>query len=226
MSSILKALKKLENDKAIRRPDQLRIDAKILHDGAPTKYSRSAATLIAIALFAGGGGATYFYMKPAISILNAPQAQQQPGGDSVRRPPINVHIQSVSKKAVPGPSALPVQPPKQQSVSGITATPPPHATTVPRPSQPEKEVEGLHLPSSRTVNIPAASTGAVTRPALTINGIAFQDGGSDNLAVINGITVINGAVIDGVKIEEIQKDRVRFSQDGEKFEIILNKSNR
>ncbi len=63
-------------------------------------------------------------------------------------------------------------------------------------------------------------------PHLTVNGIAYQEGGSDNLAVINGITVSNGAVIEGVKVEDIQKDRVQFSHDGEKFEIILNKSNR
>jgi type II secretory pathway component PulC len=66
----------------------------------------------------------------------------------------------------------------------------------------------------------------VSRPVLTINGIAFQDGGNENLAVINGITVSSGALIEGVLVEEIQKDRVRFSQSGEKFEIILNKTNR
>jgi hypothetical protein len=32
-------------------------------------------------------------------------------------------------------------------------------------------------------------------------------------------------VIEGARVEEIQKDRVRFSRGGERFEIILDKSN-
>jgi type II secretory pathway component PulC len=61
-------------------------------------------------------------------------------------------------------------------------------------------------------------------PVLKVHGIAFQDG-ADSVAVVNGITVSNGSVIEGARVEEIQKDRVRFSRGAEKFEIILDKSN-
>jgi hypothetical protein len=63
-------------------------------------------------------------------------------------------------------------------------------------------------------------------PAIKVNGIAFQDGGSDSVAVVNGISVSNGSVIEGARIEEIQRDRVRFSFGSEKFEVMLGKTNR
>jgi type II secretory pathway component PulC len=62
------------------------------------------------------------------------------------------------------------------------------------------------------------------RPVVRVNGIAFQDG-SDSVAVINGVPVSRGALIEGIKVEEIQRDRVQFSYDGEKFEVNLGKSN-
>ena len=59
-----------------------------------------------------------------------------------------------------------------------------------------------------------------------MNGIAFQEGSRDNMAMINGIAVSSGEMIEGVRVEDIQKNRVIFSQGGEKFEIRLNKSNK
>jgi len=62
------------------------------------------------------------------------------------------------------------------------------------------------------------------KPVLKVHGIAFQDG-AESAAVVNGVTVSNGSVIEGARVEEIQKDRVRFSRGGETFDIILDKSN-
>ena len=82
------------------------------------------------------------------------------------------------------------------------------------------------LPEPKTLNPPVPAVPVVTpaKPVLKVNGIAFQDG-ADSVAVINGITVSKGSVIEGVRVEEIQKDRVRFSRGEEKFDIILDKSN-
>src|ERR1039457_2422419 len=63
MSSILKALKKLEHEKSARKPDSFRIDAEILRGGASRSFFSTGASLAAIALFLCGGGATYVYMK-------------------------------------------------------------------------------------------------------------------------------------------------------------------
>jgi general secretion pathway protein B len=65
-----------------------------------------------------------------------------------------------------------------------------------------------------------------TKPAsLKVEGIAFQDGGTDSVAVVNGVAVSKGSVIEGARVEEILKDRVKFSRGSEKFEIILDKTN-
>lgn len=60
---------------------------------------------------------------------------------------------------------------------------------------------------------------------LKVDGIAFQDGTAEGVAVVNGVAVSKGSEIEGARVEEIQKDCVRFSRGAEKFEIILDKSN-
>jgi type II secretory pathway component PulC len=63
-------------------------------------------------------------------------------------------------------------------------------------------------------------------PTLKVNGIAFQEGVAGSVAVVNGISVSSGSMVEGAKVEDIQMDRVRFSYSGEKFEVLLGKSNR
>ena len=230
MSSILKALKKLENDTSLYKPEQLRIDAKILHDGVSGSYSRTSIFLIAIALFVCGGGATFLYFN--ISSRHAITPQTTSSGTESQSPS-------------PEPTGIS---PLLKSVKVQTTTPEVSTPTVPLavrkqtrllkdPAQPSlsPRSENQHVevastpelkPEAKPVPASTAPVSVVSRPILTINGIAFQEGGSDNLAVINGVTVSNGAIIEGVKVEDIQKDRVRFSQGSEKFEIILNKLNR
>lgn len=224
MSSILKALKKVEHDKIICRPDQLGIDSRILQDGSSNRFSRTAVSLIALALFVCGSGATYFYMKHNATDVVVPQTITS-RTESYSQPPVPAVISPVLKSGTLR-TTPPLLSPKAPPVIGAAIRLPNDPAKSIRSPQPGKQVEIAPIPESRPVSLPIAPTSTVTRPSLTVNGIAYQDGGSDNLAVINGITVSSGAVIEGVRVEEIQKDRVRFSHDGEKFEIILNKSNR
>jgi general secretion pathway protein B len=225
MSSILKALKKLENDKRICRPDQLGIDAKILQDVSSTRFSRTAVSLIALALFVCGSGATYFFMKHDAADVIIPQTIAA-RTESRSQPPVPAVIPPVLKKSTPQTTSRLLSPKAPPDFEKQKRSPNYPAKSS-RPPLPEKHVETTPIPeTSPVVSLPIAPTSAVPRPALTVNGIAYQDGGSDNLAVINGITVSSGDVIEGIKVEDIQKDRVRFSHGGEKFEIILNKSNR
>lgn len=227
MSSILKALKKLENDKSICKPEQLRIDSKILQDGSSTKFSRTALVLIAVSLFACGGSVTYFSMKRSISARTeggiVSQASSLRGETHTMTPPLQPVVKSEAFKT----TTAPFLPAKPTSVIE-TRTHIPVDTLKTKQSQPANKVIASPLQVSLPESVPESKVSspriAVTRPVLTINGIAFQEGGNDNLAVINGITVSSGAMIEGVKVEGIQKDRVYFSQGGEKFEIILNKS--
>ncbi|MDA8429827.1 MAG: general secretion pathway protein GspB [Geobacteraceae bacterium] len=225
MSSILKALKKVENDKRICRPDQFGIDARILQDGSPARFTRISASLIAAALFLCGSGATYFFMRHDTTHL-IPQTPP-PRSVSVPLVPVSDVVQPGLGSRLVSSSPARRSSAKPASVVGAQARTTGAAVKLSRPTLPERQTDRAAASVSRPVTAPIATVSAVRNmPHLTVNGIAYQEGGSDNLAVINGITVSNGAVIEGVKVEDIQKDRVQFSHDGEKFEIILNKSNR
>ena len=63
-------------------------------------------------------------------------------------------------------------------------------------------------------------------PSIEVNGIAFQDESTDRVAIVNGVSVSNGSIIGGAKVEDILKDLVRFSYGGEKFDVALGQSTR
>ena len=230
MSSILKALKKLENNTSLYKPEQLRIDAKILQNGVSGSFSRTSIFLIAIALFVCGGGVTYFYFNISSRHEITPQAissgieSLNPSPEPTSISPILKSVKVQTTKAKVSTLTVPLVVSKQTRLPKNPAqpsiTPRSRIQHVEVASTPELKPEAKPVPAS------TSPVSVASRPILAINGIAFQEGGSDNLAVINGVTVSNGAIIEGVKVEDIQKDRVRFSQGSEKFEIILNKSNR
>jgi type II secretory pathway component PulC len=79
-------------------------------------------------------------------------------------------------------------------------------------------------PDAKPVTQPAVPVPA-GKPVLKVDGIAYQDSDVESFAMVNGVAVSKGSVIEGARVEEIQKDRVKFSRGGEKFEVILEKSN-
>jgi general secretion pathway protein B len=215
MSSILKALKKVENDKKVCKPEQLGIDARILQERSSARLSRSTLILFATALFVCGGGATYLYMKHNAEGLNKPQSQSS-RTESISPSSYSVNIPPAIKDSTPH-----ITPPTPNETQ-LSSNP----IKISRPVQPQRQVEIAPAPESKSASVPTVPAVSSSRPTLTVNGIAFQEGSNDNMAIINGVAMANGAVIEGVKIEDIQKDRVRFSQHGEQFEILLNKSNK
>lgn len=230
MSSILKALKKLEDEKTTRRPDTLKIDSDILRTDSTPRYSTAGIILVALLLFAGGSVATYLYMKqgfsPGVAGTKTPSAITR----TVQSPPPVSAVPEIKTEQLP--EAITVVPTRQSGPS--KAVPPkPQKQTAPvksarvgviRPVVPVKPDEPRRIPTSTSVQQPAAVTAV---PTLKVHGIAFQGSSStDNVAVVNGAPVSNGSTIEGVKVEDIQKDRVRFSYKGETFDIPLGKSNR
>jgi general secretion pathway protein B len=228
MSSILKALKKLEHEKAVKKPGAFRIDADILRGGSPRRPFATSILFAAIAIFACGVGATYFFMKRDTRNAPAPSAQTSrneaasvpsTGTATVQTVPAipAEHTLRAAAKVLPKgaqserPERSSEYQQSQQTKQRVkTADDPPHAAS------PE--------PRSTTPVAPAVAA-AKAAVVLKVNGIAFQDGGADGVAVVNGVAVSKGSVIEGARVEEIQKDRVKFSRGGEKFEIILDKSN-
>lgn len=230
MSSILKALKKLEHEKAARKPDSFRIDAEILRGGSSHSFFSKGATLAAIALFLCGSGATYLFMKR--QGVPEPVRPSQTSITEVKAvSPAAVVLPPESDKSAPDP--IPHQTTPLKSRSGFErAEPSKPSSRIKIPSlqlQPEKQTEGKprneHAEPKPALPAAAPPAAAPIPALLKVHGIAFQDGGANGVAVVNGVAVSKGSMIEGARVEEIQKDRVRFSRGGEAFDIILDKSN-
>jgi len=226
MSSILKALKKLEQEKAARKPDSFRIDAEILRGGGQQRsFFSKGASLAAIALFLCGVGATYLFMKHDQTSAPVQQSQASKSGVKGETSPVPPQV---PKSTIP--SADPQNRPSEKIIPVFEKTLP-SLRSMEKLQQTQRvsspDISPQNLPVEQKTLSPSLGVSPVAtpvKPVLKVHGIAFQDG-AESAAVVNGVTVSNGSVIEGARVEEIQKDRVRFSRGGETFDIILDKSN-
>ena len=205
MSSILTALKKLEDENMARKSDPPRIDAEILRGRSSHRVTPFRSILLAMILFAGGGGATYLYLKSN----SLPQQTPSKTMDIISHP------NSSSSETLPTPRI---------QVESITPDPiisaAPDAHTKHISVAISKKVTNLQkVQPSPKISINQKL------PTLKVNGIAFQDG-ADSVAVVNNIPVSKGSLIEGVRVDEIWRDRVQFKSGGKQFDIYLGKSNR
>lgn len=231
MSSILKALKKLEDDKASRRPEELKIDEEILRTDDSPRFSPAGMLLTCLLFLLCGSVATFLYMRqdktaefanhkiPAINTKQAPS----PLSDTAN---IKGELLPPAIEVVPAEQQKPVlaenfKRPKPQ-LGARTAT----ATASPEPDKPVEQPKILDPAGTSKYPPPQHSTSAKPVPTLRVNGIAFQSNGTDSVAIVNGIPVTSGSIIEGVTVEEVHKERVLFQRNGEKFAIPLGQSNR
>lgn len=236
MSSILKALKKLEDEKTSHSPESLKIDSDILKSGSEARrMSPLAALLACVLIFGGGAGAAYFIMTgnttrptavpPQAATTIAPVPLQPPAATAPQAAkPVQPLVKAVAVPIQKKPAVAAAQPKaKPQKIAAVAAkhpaSKPPKATLQHSNDQPLPKADNgskIELP-------PSASP---TMPTLRVNGIAFQNNSADSMAIINGVPVSSGATVEGATVEEIRRDRVVFQKSGEKFEIKLGQANR
>lgn len=232
MSSILKALKKLEEEKNTPHPYEFRINSDILKGEVPQRKKTFSYLLLGLLLFAGGATAAYIYLKLDQTNGNAKKSGQSqtnpapsiPSSIEVPRKEADLKTEVLpeSIKIVPASKHDVVKPKNNDRIakggnSAISKTVVPKVQNKVDQHKRISTDDALHSRSQQ-------GSGAV--PALRVNGIAYQDGTSDNMAIINGVPVSDGSMVEGVIVEKIFKDRVRFNRTGEMFEIPLGKSNR
>jgi general secretion pathway protein B len=158
-------------------------------------------------LLACGSAATYLFMtradkEPAARPPDAPQARQaafrKPTSARSTVPPLANSSSAAAPLAVTTPPAQAQQKPAPVPLAGqtpVTRQPAPHAAKTPR-----------------------APVRTTPRPSLTVNGLALSDG-EKRKAIVNGISVSIGSIIEGARVEDIQENRVRFSHGGKTFDI-------
>ncbi len=228
MSSILKALKKLELEKTGNIPVSLKIDSGILRTADSSRSSSPLVlTLLFLLVFGGGGGVVFVIMNKtgALQVKAQPQAVVK----AENRQNIHPSAPALTVKPDTIPAIVPArkdqaggtsQKQQQKPAAGKVVT-----TAVEKTAK--TAVSGVPKQSKAAAETANAGLPAIAPPpALRVNGIAYQDQSADSVAMINGEPFSSGAVIDGAKIEEIHKSRVIFSYNGGKFEIPLGQSNR
>jgi len=84
---------------------------------------------------------------------------------------------------------------------------------------PEKTKASIEHTPTPAQQIPKESP--TTPPSLKISAIVWYEEPSKRFAMVNGMIANEGAVVEGVKVEEIFPDRVRLSFNGRSFEIAI-----
>ncbi|MEI7817967.1 MAG: hypothetical protein WCI45_12345, partial [Desulfuromonadales bacterium] len=184
MSSILKALKKLEDDKVARRPDELKIDAEILRVDSSPGYSLTGIVIASLLLMACGSGVTYLYLNRDIfsdhfnSQSISPLSQNhQPAatGAYIKTEELPVVVEKIpaltQKNTLVEPSKVYqiAAPAGKEAVVSTTQKVKPIVASRPAVSE-KKSITNLST-------VPAVVKKAV--PKLRVTGIAFQNSGAD-----------------------------------------------
>lgn len=231
MSSILKALKKLEEEKSrLEEPKEINVSREILKQLPANRNmlkwlwllgSTAAVVILMLTLALIRQPATKEVIKfsemPLASQPAVPHSPQQKllaspqlsGSDKEARP-IPPQLSNEPKQ---NPSRQPPDPQEEQSIrKEIVALPGGSAP----PLVPNKTEAAL-----KTAPLQKPATG---ESAFTLTGIAWNKDSADRLAIINGEPAATGATVNGVVVEEILPDRVKLSRNGQIFELLIGKS--
>lgn len=222
MSSILKALKKLEQEKAIRgeRPVDLAVD---IHRGA--RRQRQNLLVPVVCLLIGlilASGVAWLIYAPATGRLH--KRSQQPSPASPLAPLVHLPESPVAPAgpATTAPAAADLPPSVSPPGSGVKSS---HGRNVAskRETAPARPASRVTPPAQE----PGASgedrqsPGALPAPDLRLTGIVWQEDAASRMAIINDLPVMVGTVIEGARVVEIRPDQVVLESDGKKTELHL-----
>jgi hypothetical protein len=242
MSSILKALRKLEEQQAARRGGT----SPAAHQ-APVpgpRWRAPTAILVSVVLAVAGTVAVMNSLSPRTApetAAPAPQRQETAApGSTVGLPEPVLPAEPVTTPlAVTEQETVAVPAPLEEQVAVRVAVPrsAPAARSRTAPAMPSLQEPETAAPFSATARTTPTQTSsrphsppearqvdrALAPPppplSITVTGIAWQKGESDRIAMVNGSPVSEGTVVAGARVVEIKPDRVRFSRDGAVFEV-------
>jgi len=223
MSSILEALKKLEDEKSARLSGGGNIAGKVVKPGRrPKEQPKWLLPLGIIVVAAISVLATYFATLPS-------RRDERPIGSTLPEPVTTTQQPAATQsRQFSAPSALSAPPASiPSSILRDEPVPPSPAIKAEKraspinalPRQPGSEA-GQAEKSAELPQLAAPSD----LPQLKVAGIAWQKGNAERMAIVNGKPVTEGEVVEGAKVEEIFPDRVRFSYNEKTFDIPLGKT--
>lgn len=174
--------------------------------------------------------ATAVTAKPQVGSPPDAPAQVVPVQDLQIAPPTARQSATAARAALqpsPKPAAKSVAPTAAAKAKGtVVATKAAPAPATVRPgtaslSKPAANLvapkPALAAPATPAPQAAAAPVAAQSEPK--VSGIAWQNSGESSFAVVNGRAVLQGAIVDGYKVLEIHRDRVRFSGSNGTFDV-------
>ncbi|MBT0664475.1 general secretion pathway protein GspB [Geobacter pelophilus] len=236
MSSILKALQKLEQDKETRKTKEPDISTAIKMSGrsrkehanrwlVPALLAMVAAISILVTYSVMGGFSATRQTTGQPSRLQATQQEAQPAKSqtSPQTPATEVSPAVLAPRiGVTEPTAKVLENTSRPAKAPILPAP---SVSTSQPAKPQESVTSQQpAPVAQTTEPPADKV--APKPRLRVSGIAWQQDSASRIAVINGAAVSEGGNVDGAKVEQIFPDKVRFSQGGKSFEISLDHEGR
>jgi general secretion pathway protein B len=221
MSVILDALKRLDREKSSRQSGTANIAVEILRPDLPRRGKR-APLYVAIAFLTAIVTAAITY---GVMVKGGPPSKPSP--------PLAM------SSPVPNPEAAPVilpSEPIRRARDEVIPVPPKTQTPVKskKPAPPLVESKGDEAKIKQNVIVKEADIApekakippeppprepAATFPSLNISAIVWYEEPSKRFAMINGLIVTEGSVVEGMKVEEIFPDRVRFLHRSQHLEI-------
>jgi general secretion pathway protein B len=228
MSSILKALQKLEQEKTPHEDSaRTSVSREILRQQPTNRkiilwfWIAGTAALAVIAILSG-----LLLARPplpsgdkSVTTTVAPKAAEvlQPAATAVVPPlPVSTGATKVS----------PPQTTESYRHQGRPATPAPAPATA---TSSRTELPGSNPPAAAALRTDSGAKPQQPQPAeqaetaLTLSGIAWNKDSADRLAIINGQQAATGTTVSGVVVEEIMPDRVKVNSAGRSYEIFLGK---
>jgi general secretion pathway protein B len=206
MSSILKALRRLEEERARKSDAAPEIAANLLRRSARRRSTPLwiwptivAVVALALAVFfwswrlAPVGNKIVTPITLPADVPVAPTTGQ--GGEVI--------IEEVIDQRRPGMLA-PVKPP----------------LPVPAPVLPAQNFKTESIPAA--VERQSAATFIEVRQSPVITAIAWQDDSASRMAVVDGLPVMTGEFVDTAKVQEILRDRIIFAEEGRIFTVLID----
>lgn len=242
MSSVLKALKRLDEEKrAGESAPSSPASQRWASGGQPERKRRpwlllgaGLATLLLIVLVVLWSArrpapvvSAPLTPPPVAPVIDQPPAVQP----VVSAPPAPERIAPVpvGRPPAPVPQVAPLEPPRRAvsppAPAPVVAQPSPVVAPAPlAPAAPVVPVPAVEIPVRQVqVNrfeIPAPGQEWVAPPQLTVSEILPPTGG-ERMAIVNGLPVMAGTMVDDVLVEEIHADRVVFAIGGKHVSVSL-----
>ena len=211
MSSILKALEKLEESQGLG--SELAVIAVNSSAGRTPSWVVPVGVLIgaifaALLTFAFMGGFSRSIVpvrKVELSVAAGPKVELSVAA----RPKVELSV-----AARPKVTAAPMPPTLPQATRSHARR---HAAAV-------SAKRPVHLSRSHAPKAPARGIVSMPRPAapeIRVTGIAWQKEAASSAALVNGRPVQEGDMVSGLKVEKIFSDKVRFANDKGSLDVPL-----